>query len=41
MYASIYKHPWQLLLLFYQQWWLPNFDIPEGLLHLSMDGAVH
>jgi hypothetical protein len=24
-----------------QQWWLPTFDIPERLLHLSMDNAFH
>jgi hypothetical protein len=25
----------------FQQWWLPNFDIWYGLLHLSMDSVVH
>jgi hypothetical protein len=24
-----------------EEWWLPNFDIWYGLLHLSMDGVVH
>jgi hypothetical protein len=40
--VPIYRQQWWLptpALL--QQWWLPTFNTWDGMLHLSMDDAVH